>query len=118
MELSGCYECTTLNRYHRSICHDVPAQQIIVRDTLDFSSPERCTEVFVSPYPISLKDGRAVFASPHAQLELVFPACLTPRLCTETYLAHNTGAETTAYLLHLDAAETLRHDYTFVIRGM
>ena len=118
MELSGCYECPSLNRYHRSICHDVPAQQIIVQDTLDFSRPERCTEVFVSPYPISLKDGRAVFASPHAQLELVFPACLTPRLCTETYLAHNTGAETTAYLLHLDAAETLRHDYTFVIRGM
>lgn len=118
MELSGCYECPSLNHYHRSICHDVPAKQILVRDALDFSSPETCTEVFVSPYPITLEDGHAVFASPHAKLELTFPDSLSAKLLTETYLAHNSGEETTAYLLHLDAEKALCHEYTFVIRGI
>ena len=118
MELAGCYNCPTLPSYRRSICHHAEDGRITVEDTLEFSQPESCREVFVSSQPIRLEEGRALFSSSRAQAELVFPAGLTPRLLTEHYADHKTGQPTAAYVLHLDAQPALRHAFSLVIRGI
>lgn len=118
MELAGCYNCPTLQSYRRSICHHAEDGRITVEDTLEFSQPESCREVFVSSQPIRLEQGRAIFSSSRAQAELVFPAGLTPRLLTEHYADHKTGQPTAAYVLHLDAQPALRHAFSLVIRGI
>ena len=104
MELSACYDCPELERYGRVIEHDVSAGRVTIRDELRFSTPAPCTETFVSPFPIRLEADRAVFSSGETSAALLFdPSRFVPELLTETYLAHNTGEERTAYILHLNA---------------
>ena len=117
MELSGCYDCPSLTGYSRSIAHDRSAGTLTLSDTLTFSQEQPFTEVFLSEDPICLEDGRAVFSRSGVSLELAYdPAQFTPSLLEEVYRAHDTGAECTAYLLHLTSAPAREHTCVFTLR--
>lgn len=117
MELAGCYPCSELKSYLRTITHHKAAGEVTVEDEICFAQPRPVTEVFVSQTPITLAPGEAVFESGGVRLALRFdPAQFSASLQKQTYPPHKPGPDCTAYLLHLTAAPAAQHHCRFTLR--